>query len=35
MKRIGIGCGVIILIAIIAAIALPDKSEKSGKKTVA
>ncbi|MBR4662844.1 MAG: AAA family ATPase [Lentisphaeria bacterium] len=35
MKRIGIGCGVIILIAIIAAIALPDKSEKSGKKAVA
>jgi SpoVK/Ycf46/Vps4 family AAA+-type ATPase len=34
MKRIGIGCGVIILIAIIAAIALPDKSEKSGKKAV-
>ena len=35
MKRIGIGCGVIILIAVIAAIALPDKSEKSGKKAVA
>ena len=35
MKRIGIGCGVIILIAIIAAIALPDKSGKTGKKTVA